>query len=93
MMRDGLLKLKNIGPKSADWLISIGIRRPAQLEALGAVAVYRRLRQRYPVSKNMLWALQGALLGLPYNQLPAEMKVALLAELQSSAPTDEDGNS
>ena len=83
-MREDLLKLKNIGGKSADWLLSIGITEPAEIEALGAVAVYRRLRARYPVSKNMLWALQGALLSLPYNQLPAEMKATLLAKLQSN---------
>ena len=73
--------LKNIGEHSAAKLIEAGITSREQIESFGAVAVYRRLRQRSPVSLNMLWALQGALLGLPYNRLPQEMREELLAEL------------
>lgn len=82
-MRQDLLKLKNIGETSADWLIAIGIDSITQIEELGAAEVYRRLRARFPVSRNMLWALQGALMDLPYNQLPPDTKRALLDELQS----------
>ncbi len=81
-MREDLLKLKNIGETSADWLIAIEIESIAQIEELGAAEVYRRLRARFPVSRNMLWALQGALMDLPYNQLPPDAKRALLDELQ-----------
>ncbi len=76
-----LLKLKNIGPDSAQKLQAVGIHSRRQIESLGAVAVYWLLRERYPVSLNMLWALQGALLDLPYNRLPEDMREALLAEL------------
>ena len=81
-MREDLLKLKNIGETSANWLIAIEIESIAQIEELGAAEVYRRLRARFPVSRNMLWALQGALMDLPYNQLPPDAKRALLDELQ-----------
>ncbi|MDE2856678.1 MAG: TfoX/Sxy family protein [Chloroflexota bacterium] len=81
-MREDLLKLKNIGETSADWLIAIGIDSVSQIEDLGAAEVYRRLRARFPVSRNMLWALQGALMDLPYNQLPESLKQALLEELK-----------
>ncbi|MDE2818916.1 MAG: TfoX/Sxy family protein [Chloroflexota bacterium] len=81
-MREDLLKLKNIGETSADWLIAIGIDSVSQIEELGAAEVYRRLRARFPVSRNMLWALQGALLDIPYNQLPESLKQALLEELR-----------
>ena len=82
-MTDGreLQELKNIGEHSAAKLLDAGIRSREQIEALGAVAVYRRLRQRSPVSLNMLWALQGALLGLPYNRLPHDIREQLLDEL------------
>lgn len=80
-MRDELLRLKNIGEKSVDWLIAIGIESVDDIESLGAVEVYRRLQVQYPVNRNMLWALQGALMDLPYNQLSDDIKQTLLAEL------------
>ncbi len=76
-----LTELKNIGPKSARRLLEPGIKSREQIEALGAVEVFNRLRQRYPASLTMLWALQGALLDLPYDQIPPEIKSALLDEL------------
>ncbi len=82
-MRKDLLKLKNIGEASSDWLITIGIDSSSQIEELGAAEVYRRLRARFPVSRNMLWALKGALIGLPYDQLPPDTKQALLDELKN----------
>lgn len=87
-MREDLLKLKNIGERSADWLLAIDIETAAQIEELGAAEVYRRLRARFPVSRNMLWALQGALLDLPYNQLPPDIKRALLDEAQGALPLE-----
>ena len=38
-MRKDLLKLKNIGEASADWLITIGIDSSSQIEELGAAEV------------------------------------------------------
>ena len=61
-MQSGLTKLKNIGVRSAEQLIEVGISSPAQIEKLAAVEAYKRLREQYPVSLTMLWALQGALL-------------------------------
>ncbi len=81
-MRADLLKLKNLGEKSVDWLIAVGIETPQQIEELGAVEVYRRLQEQYSVNRNMLWALQGALMDLPYNRLPEDVKQALLVELE-----------
>lgn len=79
--RDELTKLKNIGAKSAVRLREAGIESRQQIADLGAVEVYRRLRQHYPASLTMLWALQGALMDLPYYQIPPEIKAALLDEL------------
>ena len=58
-----------------------GYETLAQLEADGAAVVFWRLRQSQPVSLNMLWALQGALLDIHWARLPEEMKAALLEEL------------
>lgn len=82
--RCDLLKLKNIGPRSVDKLMAIGITSREQIDALGAAQVYRRLREHVPVSMTMLWALQGALLDLPYYQVPVEIRKALLEELSAA---------
>ena len=90
-MSTELLRLKNIGQRSAMRLREAGIDSRADLEALGAVTVYQRLSQVYPARLTMLWALQGALLDLPYNRIPQEMKTELLDELrraQSGIPSD-----
>lgn len=77
----GIAELRNLGPKSSRWLASVGIETLDDLAAVGAVEAYRRCRDAgYPVSLNLLWALQGALLDLPWNQLPVEMKVQLRRE-------------
>lgn len=80
-MRDDLLKLKNIGEKTVDWLIDVGIESRADIEELGAVGAYNLLREKYPVTRNALWALQGALLNISYTQIPADIKQSLLDEL------------
>lgn len=88
-MRDDLLKLKNIGERTVDWLIDVGITSPHQIEELGAVEVYRRLQAQYPVNRTMLWALQGALMDLPYNRLPDDVKQNLLLELENRATSED----
>ena len=74
-------KLRNIGAKTVAKLAGIGITSPVQLEELGAAEAYRRLRAQRPVNIAMLWALQGALLGLAWYDLPTDIKQALLEEL------------
>ena len=76
-----LASLRNIGEHSARLMVETGIESREHVEALGAAEVYTRLKARYPVSRTMLWALQGALLDLPWQDLPGELRQALLAEL------------
>lgn len=76
-------ELLNIGPKTAAWLRELGIHTLADLQSLGLIEVYMRLRAARPgqVSLNALWALQGALLDLPWSELPPELKSSLEAHL------------
>lgn len=76
-------KLENIGPKSAQWLEAVGIKTLEDLEDLGAAEAYKRVKAAFPgrVSLNLLWGLQGALLDLPWNELPPEMKEKLKREV------------
>jgi len=76
---------KNIGPKTLERLQAVGVNSLEDLEAMGAVEVYRQLKAAYPrdVSIVALYALQGALLNLHWNALPPEMKAELRAEAES----------
>jgi len=79
-----LKTLKNVGPKTIGWMQDVGIHTVEDLEALGAAAAYIRLKNAFPhkVSLNALWGLQGALLGIRWNQLPETMKADLLAQVE-----------
>ena len=83
--------LRNIGDVSARRLIAVGISSPEQLAAMGAVRAFLRLREIYPANKAMLWALQGALLELPWYEVPEDIKAALLEELASETEKCRDG--
>lgn len=73
-----LLDLKNFGPKSTEWLNSIGVYTKADLRRLGSITIYRLLKERgYPVSLNMVYAIEGALMDVHWNKLPADMKAEL----------------
>ena len=71
-----LTSLRNIGPRSASWLETVGIREVEELFDYGAIDAYLRVKAAYPdqVSLNLLYALQGAILDLPWNELPPDMK-------------------
>ncbi len=78
----GLDQLPNIGEVSAGWLRDAGVRTVEDLETIGAVEAWRRAKAAYPqeVTINLLYALQAALLGVPWTHLPAELKQKLRAE-------------
>jgi DNA transformation protein and related proteins len=85
-----MTELKNIGTKTLDWLNQVGVYTLEDVEELGVLEVYRRLKHAFPdkVTLNALWGLQGAVLGISHTQLPQAMKDDLLANL--AAMTDED---
>jgi DNA transformation protein len=75
--------IKNMGPKSSVWLHEIGIDTLEDLEAIGAVEAYRRLKTARPteVSLNALWGMQSALLNIHWNALTPKMKAELKSQL------------
>ena len=77
--------MKNIGPKSSEWLASIGVNTLEDVARLGVVETYKRVKAAYPdkVSLNMLYGLQAALLDLPINQLPQDIRDQLRREAES----------
>ena len=86
-----LLELKNLGAASVNILYAIGIHSIQELRRMGAVEAYNRIRARgIQVSKVMLYALEGALIDVHWNQLDPALKNELLekAELAESDLTE-----
>ena len=74
-----LIELRNLGASTVNILNSIGIRTEQELRALGSVQAYRRIRQRgVHVSRALLYAMEGALLDLPWQSLDPALKVQLV---------------
>ena len=74
--------MKNIGPKSSEWLASVGVHTLDDVARLGVVETYKRVRAAYPekVTLNMLYGLQAALLDIPWKELPHDIKDQLRKE-------------
>ena len=65
----------NLGPVSREWLQAVGIHSRADLEAVGAIEAYRRVRLHgFNASLNLLYALEAALRDVPWTALSAETK-------------------
>ena len=72
-------KIKNIGPKSMAWLRQTGIRTQADLEATGSLAAYVRIKRAgFKPSLNMLYAMEGAILGCHWQDIPTERRSELI---------------
>jgi DNA transformation protein and related proteins len=78
-----IANLPNLGPKSQQMLATAGIRTFADLQALGSVAAYvKTKRSGAKVSLNLLWALEGALSGLHWQQVARDHRTSLLLALE-----------
>jgi TfoX/Sxy family transcriptional regulator of competence genes len=77
-MNDELQRLKNLGKTSAQWLHASGIHNLDDLRRLGSVGAYRAVQARgFRASRVLLYAIEGALLDVPWGQLPLDHKEAL----------------
>lgn len=76
--------MKNLGPKSTEWLASVGIHSLDDVANVGVVESYLRVKAVYPdkVSLNLLYGLQAALLDLPWNELPPDIKAELKRQVE-----------
>ncbi|WP_283135839.1 TfoX/Sxy family protein [Rhizohabitans arisaemae] len=83
-----LRELRNLGPKSEQWLALVDIRDAEQLLEVGPLEAYRRLQDAAVpgLSLNALWAMEGALADIDWRHIPAERKRELLAELAGGSP-------
>ena len=77
--------LKNVGPVSQRWLMTVGIRKRADLIRMGPVEAFLKVRAAgHKPTLNLLWALAGAERGLPWNRLSQEDRQQLLLELDAA---------
>ena len=83
-MATDLIELKNLGKTSVQWLNAVGIRTLEQLHEVGSVAAYCKVRDRgFKVSKVLLYAMEGALIGKHWNDLDEEYKLRLLEQVDN----------
>jgi DNA transformation protein and related proteins len=76
-------ELKSLGPKSQEMLARAGISSFAQLRELGSVEAYVWAKRAHPgVSLNLLWALESALSGEPWQEVARIHRTSLLLALE-----------
>lgn len=70
--------MRNLGPTTLRWLADLGLTTEEAILAEDPIAVARALRRAgHPASLNLVYALAGARLGLPWNALPPEIRLSL----------------
>ena len=80
-----LAALPGLGEKSAAMLVGVGVGSPDDLDRLGPVAVYLRLRGTYPgVSRNFLHVLEAIDAGCTWREVSRERKRQLDAEVAAA---------
>jgi hypothetical protein len=78
-------KIRNVGPKSAAWLRQIGVRTTEDLERVGPVEAFLKVKRAgFRPSLNLLYSMAGALADCHWADLPEERKQALLAALEAA---------
>lgn len=84
-MSEDLLCLKNLGKTSTQWLKAAGVHSVSDLRRLGAVDAYLAVKARgFRATKVLLYAIEGALLDVTWQELPEARKRALVQQLESS---------
>jgi DNA transformation protein len=84
MSERAIADLPGLGPKSQAMLARAGIKTVAQLERLGSVRAYAKVKASGAnASLNLLWALEGALTGLAWQVVAREHRLSLLLALEA----------
>ena len=86
-----LHQLPGVGPASAAMLARAGLHTLADVQRLGSVAAFARVRASGQVPNlNLLWALERALTGQPWQTVAREHRTSLLLALDDlpQPPTD-----
>lgn len=78
-------KIRNIGPKSAAWLRQVGVRTVGDLERVGPVDAFLKVKRAgFRPSLNLLYSMASALADCHWTELPDAEKNRLLAALEAA---------
>ncbi|MEO6365453.1 MAG: TfoX/Sxy family protein [Luteimonas sp.] len=78
-------KLRNIGPKSSAWLRQVGLRTREDLEGVGTVDAFMRVKRAgFKPSLNLLYALEGALQDCHWQEIPDARRAELVAAAEAA---------
>lgn len=84
MNSPAIADLQGLGPKSQAMLAAAGIKTVAQLRRLGSVRAYAMVKATgASASLNLLWALEGAITGLPWQVVAKEHRLSLRLALEA----------
>ena len=76
--------MKNLGPKSVALLAEAGLNSIAELKAIGPVLAFLTVKRQHPeASRNLLWAIYGAIHDIDWREISDETKASLQAEVDS----------
>lgn len=79
---ENMTSLKGLGPKSLQMLADIGIVDVEQLRQMGAVRAYVAVKNSNAAATlNLLWALEGAITGMPWQEVARLERTRLLLAL------------
>ena len=79
------VKIRNVGPKSAAWLRQVGVRSVEDLQRIGPVEAFLKVKRAgFRPSLNLLYSMAGALADCHWADLPETHKQELLAALESA---------
>lgn len=79
------VKIRNVGPKSAAWLRQVGVRSVEDLQRIGPVEAFLKVKRAgFRPSLNLLYSMAGALADCHWADLPDARKQELLAALESA---------
>jgi hypothetical protein len=83
--KDDSNKIRNVGPKGAAWLRQVGVRTQDDLERLGPVDAFMKVKRAgFRPSLNLLYSLAGAIENCHWASLPDERKRALVAAAEAA---------
>ena len=78
-------KIRNVGPKSAAWLRQVGVRTLEDLRAVGVIETFMKVKRAgFKPSLNLLYALEGALVGCHWQEVPQERRAELLQAAEAA---------
>lgn len=78
-------KIRNVGPKSAAWLRQVGVRTTEDLNRVGPVEAFLKVKRAgFRPSLNLLYAMAGAMADCHWAELPEERKQELLSALEAA---------